>query len=225
MKPTVIGTVDIGEGEEFQQTYETAAWHTEVALTPGTYDVIATNPRSYVGFHVRVPGVVTSSFLPALFGGVPVGSSPQGERHPDVGKEREIVKGVGIDQITLNEVGLSTLARYWISSPRHLEFSGPGLKAYSHAQIVPIPEIWGMDWRIDPNNGGLAEFCSETAILVDRVNELQAEGFDPDVWQILNGDDKRPWFETPFEDHRPYKERKFQDLSYEDSKRYYREKG
>lgn len=221
MKPTVVGTITVGEGQTHDLTYEVAAWRSTVALTPGTYDVTATNPQSYVQFSAQVPGVYTSLYLPALFCGVSVGSDPQGTGHRDVGKMQTVVLRPCLPDIVLNDVGRSILARFWIFSPHHLEFSGAGLKVERQAQLVPTDEVWGQHFRIDPNNGDLSEFTDEVSHLVERVNELQAAGHDPDVWRVSYGEDRKPWFETPFEDHRPYQARKFKG-DRRDSWRYYR---
>lgn len=209
MEPTVVGTITIGEGRVHTLTYETAAWHSEVALTPGTYDVTATNPHSYIQFSAHVPGVYVSCHLPALLCGVAVGSQPQGVNHHDVGRSQTVVLRPTLADVTLNPVGYELLGRFWIVSPHHLEFNGYGLVVARQEQLIAVNEVWGMRFRIDPNNGGLSEFTDEVALLADRINELQLAGADPDVWRVTYGDDRKPWFESPFEDHRPYGARKF----------------
>lgn len=220
MTPTVVGTITVGEGETHRETYEVAAWNTDIALTPGVYEVTASAPRSYVDFAARVPGVITESYTPALFGGVVVGTQPQGAKHRDVGQEREVYLRVGLERITLNDLGRRTLARFWIVSPHFLDFSGPGLVTARQSQLVPVADIWHHNWRIDPNNGDLTEFTDDVSLLVERVNELQAAGFDPDVWRVQYGDDKKLWYEIPFEEHRSYNARKFNSPG-RDNWRYY----
>lgn len=210
MKPTIIGTYTVNEGDTYSRGYEVAAWNTQIALTPGVYDVTANVVRSYVELAVKVPGVITSEYTPSLFGGVPINSQqPQGTEHRNVGQTTDCYLRVGIEQVALDANAGDHIAKVWVVGTRASEFSGTGLSVAAHTALIATQEAWTGDYRIDPNNGFLPEFVSNEHILCERVNELQAEGFDPDVWRVTRTDQRQPWFEVPMEDHRPYNARKF----------------
>lgn len=223
MASNIVGTVTITGPALHHVTYETAAWRSTVALDPGTYDVVATNPHTYVELHAIVPGTVIYAYLPSLFGGVAFGSEPQGDKHRDVGRRRDCYVRLSIDEC---DITADVMAWYWIESPRHIDFNGTGLQVSRQRSLIFTKRVWGHQFRIDPNDGGLPEFTDSVPFLCERVNALQAEGHDPDVWRVTYGDDRLAWFETPVEEHRPNNARKFKGGGYlhgRDAWRYYRD--
>lgn len=77
-----IGTYTLAEPITVRNSFEVAAWWSDVLLEPGTYEVTA---NGYYAFYT-VPGTIVSEYTPSLFGGVAVGSQPQYEQHRSVGQ-------------------------------------------------------------------------------------------------------------------------------------------
>lgn len=84
---TVIGFLDIPSPIVVRTTYETAAWYTDAVVAPGRYLIEETWSEGRKYFSVSLPGKIVSEYMPALFGGVAIGRSPQGENHPNVGRD------------------------------------------------------------------------------------------------------------------------------------------
>lgn len=68
-----IGVFKVFEAKEFTNHYETAAWYMNVLVQPGDYDAFLLTDR-YPWVVVSLPGIVTKSFFPTLWGGVMVGN-------------------------------------------------------------------------------------------------------------------------------------------------------
>ncbi len=79
----VIGTYQLSKDREYNESYEVAAWWSKLLVKAGDYE-ITTN--GYYAF-VKLPGVIVSKYTPGLYGGVAFGSTPQYEKHKDVGNE------------------------------------------------------------------------------------------------------------------------------------------
>lgn len=62
----VLGTVTVAEPYERTRTYETAAWWTQLLVTPGTYE-LTTNGYWAI---VRLDATIIDGYMPAMFGGV-----------------------------------------------------------------------------------------------------------------------------------------------------------
>lgn len=82
-----IGTLRIATAREITRYMEVAAWFEKVLVQPGDYEVTANigSPTGTVGdsvywVHVRMPGVVTQSHTPSLFGGVRISSDSPHDR-------------------------------------------------------------------------------------------------------------------------------------------------
>lgn len=203
----IVGTITIPEGRTFEQSYEVAAWHATIALTPGAYDVIATKPHGYVRLHAAVPGVYASVYTPSLFGGVAYGKEPQGEQHRDVGTTGQAILAVNFDDADLSAEGHELLAWYWIEAPRRRQgkYKDPapvGLELSRQRTMIFAADVWNHEYRIDPDDGGLAEFTDSVPHLVERVNELIAAGHDPEVTRLYYGDDRKLAFARPANEHR-----------------------
>lgn len=222
---TLVGTVVIPEGREYQRSYEVAAWWTKMALTPGVYDVHAAvrgGGGGMVTLGARVPGVIVSSYTVSLFGGVPFGTEPQYDKHRDVGRADEVVLTIPFDDVILAGDAGEELCWRIFHAPGALEFNGHGIGLSEHRSLFFIKSVFGCEYRIDPNDGGLPIFTDEPHTLQREVNRLLYLGFDPDVWRVCYTDKREPWFETPFEDHRPYKDHRFSgSMKARDNWRYY----
>lgn len=211
----VVGYTTIPDGVDFRYDIsETAARYEAVRLIPGQMSVFAGNDRyGAANLFVVAEAKVTARNDGAYFFGVAMGSDPQHERHPDVGKIRTVHYPVSPDTVVWNDDAYSILAWDWRQYARGININGYGLEVHTYKTLVHIMKGLRREsnMRIDPLNGELAEFVSTPSVLVERVNDLQADGFDPDVWRVSFNDRGEPWFETPFEDHRPYgNERKYQ---------------
>lgn len=217
----IVGTVTIAFGREHTRTYEVAAWWTKVALTPGVYEVHARYEHGTTRLVAKVPGVITSSYTVSLFGGVPFGSEPQHEKHRDVGRADEIALHVAFEDVTLNDDAGELLCWRIFHAPNALEFQGHGIELREHRSLFPIAKVFGCGYRIDPNDGTLPIFTDEPQTLQREVNRLLYLGADPDVWRVTYTDQREPWFETPFEDHRPYNDYKFTGMGRREGWRYY----
>ncbi len=82
----VIGFIDVPSPIVFRTSYETAAWHTDAVVPAGRYLLEESTEGHRTWFSARFPGVIVSEYMPALWGGVPIGRSAQGVDHPNVGK-------------------------------------------------------------------------------------------------------------------------------------------
>lgn len=88
----VIGWVDIPHATTQRLQYETAAWYTLVAVPAGRYlltSVPWTSGSRERVWLLRCSGTIVDQYMPALWGGVPIGSSPQGRQSPAVGRSQE----------------------------------------------------------------------------------------------------------------------------------------
>lgn len=83
---TLVGAARVEAGIHVRH-YEVAAWHTEVEIPEPIW--VPVFNHGYWNTWSAV-GTVVSSHTPALYGGVPFGHEPQGEHHPDVGKQMAI---------------------------------------------------------------------------------------------------------------------------------------
>lgn len=83
----LVGFVTIPKATHVARSYETAAWRSTIRLAPGIYPITGKwqDGRLFYGF--TVPGVFVDVFMPSLWGGVAVGSEPQGRNHRSVGSE------------------------------------------------------------------------------------------------------------------------------------------
>lgn len=82
----VIGFLDVPSPIVLRTQYETAAWYTDAVVPAGRYLIEETLDAGRTYYSVKLPGTIVSEYMPALFGGVAIGRSPQAENHPDVGK-------------------------------------------------------------------------------------------------------------------------------------------
>lgn len=87
-RSVVVGFIDLPAPVVMRTNYETAAWHTDALVPAGRY-LLEECVDNYSGrkyWAADFPGVIVHEYMPALWGGVPVGKSPQGDQHPNVGK-------------------------------------------------------------------------------------------------------------------------------------------
>lgn len=88
MAARVIGWIDLPKAIVLRQQYEVAAWHTDVRVEAGRYLITeGSNGSGRPCFTMTFPGVIVSSYTPALFGGNPIRSNvKQGTEHEDAGR-------------------------------------------------------------------------------------------------------------------------------------------
>jgi len=85
-----IGIYRLKQAKTFTRTYECAAWHTDIEVPPGDYEIFAeVDPdgecKDFPGLSCTLPGVITSSAFPSLFCGNRIpGTDPNVNK--DVGK-------------------------------------------------------------------------------------------------------------------------------------------
>lgn len=118
-----VGAVHVPAGTKYTRRYETAAWYTEYeTVEDGWYPVFARPHHLYGDVEwvasATVPVVCTSEYTPSLFGGVAVGSQPQGKQHRNVGSEstwQHPVKPGAVEDGTFLPVtlGLSAVTNYY----------------------------------------------------------------------------------------------------------------
>ena len=81
------GIVFVPKGTAYRRTYETAAWWTEMETVEDRwYPVFASYSINRWRLTAIVDAVITAEYTPSLYGGVPIGSQPQGKDHRNVGK-------------------------------------------------------------------------------------------------------------------------------------------
>lgn len=79
--------VSLVEPRTFTKTYETAAWYRNIECQPQEHIITAAWGLGSWYWGYSMSGVVTSAYLGAMFGGVPVGADQSGPR--EVGKGAE----------------------------------------------------------------------------------------------------------------------------------------
>lgn len=86
---TEVGFLSVTKPQNYTQHYEVAAWSTQLRSDVGTFPVIL-QLHPLFPYHLvlraQLPATVVSSYTQALFGGVAIGTDPQGDKHRDVGK-------------------------------------------------------------------------------------------------------------------------------------------
>lgn len=86
-RSVVIGFIDLPRPVVMRTSYETAAWHTDARIPAGRYlleECVDRYGKKY--WAADFAGVIVYQYLAPLWGGVPIGNSPQGAQHPDVGR-------------------------------------------------------------------------------------------------------------------------------------------
>lgn len=86
-RSVVIGFMDLPRPVVMRTNYETAAWHTDTRVPAGRY--LLEECRDRYGrkyWAASFAGVIVHEYMPALWGGMPIGNSPQGDQHPNVGR-------------------------------------------------------------------------------------------------------------------------------------------
>jgi hypothetical protein len=163
----VIGSYTLTEPTDFTKRYEVAAWYKTIRVPAGTYDVLAEvgadgRVRDWPGPVVRLAGVVTESFFPALFGGVAYSS---GSRPRDVGVEdyvyvRPYAHNLAWSLIQGDETRFA-LGDGFVAEVIHFESQG---KEYKTAGIFRRPDPVDVDHNMvehdpdDPNYMGDPDF-------------------------------------------------------------------
>lgn len=173
---TVVGTVTITGPRINHVTYQTAAWHSEVFLDPGTYEL----RLDKYGLRARIPGTYASVYTPSQFGGVNIGSQPQGLKHHDVGRRTEMTVGFLPDDPAVtfhaNQVWFEAVTGV------HGVYRTGGLTTTRVLRLVRAGERIGSGcyWLIENTADITRPFItSEPALLVEIVNEQLAAR--PDV--------------------------------------------
>lgn len=181
--PILVGTITLPEPRSHRYDIsETASRYEAVLLEAGTYEVFATRHHLYdheVRFHAMIPGVVTSRYDGAEFCGVAIGSSPQHDRHPDVGQTRDVRFPLFPGDITLNETALELLAWKWRTSVWGADSSGR-LRCHTYKSVIWQDALRKVEWKLIVE-GALPEFFSDAYTLVTRTNELLDAGITPEV--------------------------------------------
>lgn len=73
-------------------SYPTASWYKEILVRAGKYPALAQVDKStgyvvdFPGVYASLPGECVAAWFPSSFGGVPFGSPPAPNEHPDVGE-------------------------------------------------------------------------------------------------------------------------------------------
>lgn len=92
-RSVVIGFIDLPRPVVMRTSYETAAWHTDALIPAGRY--LLEECRDQYGkkyWAADFSGVIVYEYMPSLWGGVPIGKSPQGDQHPNVGRRHVVGK-------------------------------------------------------------------------------------------------------------------------------------
>jgi hypothetical protein len=78
--PKKIGTLTLDAPHDYRKLYEVAAWHTDITVPAGVYDLTATfgNSREVYWVMVRLPGVIRYEYMASLWCGVPYGKGVGG---------------------------------------------------------------------------------------------------------------------------------------------------
>lgn len=84
MKEVVVGSLRLSRAMSLKQEFETAAWHRTGMFEPQVVPLVLVDGKTLVARGLK--GVVTSSYLGTLFGGLPVG---KGGANEDVGQPME----------------------------------------------------------------------------------------------------------------------------------------
>jgi hypothetical protein len=124
----IVGWVDVPHDIVHRRSYEVAAWYTMLEVKAGRYPLRRMQAQGGVPYWaVQAPGVIVSAYMASMYGGVAMGSSPQGEEHGSVGRH---------DEVTLAVFSRQDELAHWLEAPFIIDYSS-GRFGSLKVQVTP----------------------------------------------------------------------------------------